>query len=59
VIGALCSPLGPHSENDLLIDLYSGSTLIVIMNGDLALNDDRALSPPLGPYLESDLATDL
>jgi hypothetical protein len=30
VIGALGSPLGPHPESDLEIDLYSGSTPIAI-----------------------------
>jgi hypothetical protein len=30
VIGALSSPLGPRPERDLAIDLYSGSTPIVI-----------------------------
>jgi hypothetical protein len=31
-IGALCSPLGPHPESDLVTDLYSGSTLIANMD---------------------------
>jgi hypothetical protein len=30
VIGALCSPLGPHPESDLETNLCSGSTLIAI-----------------------------
>jgi hypothetical protein len=30
VIGALGSPLGPYPESDLVIDLYSVSTLIAI-----------------------------
>jgi hypothetical protein len=29
-MGALGSPLGPHPESDLEIDLYSGSTPIAI-----------------------------
>jgi hypothetical protein len=32
VIKASCSPLGPHSKSDLVIDLYSVSTSIVIMD---------------------------
>jgi hypothetical protein len=39
VIGALGSPLGPHPESDLPTDLYSGSTLIAIMDGS-----DRRIS---------------
>jgi hypothetical protein len=31
-IGALGSPLGPHLESDLVIDLYSASTLIANMD---------------------------
>jgi hypothetical protein len=31
-IGALASPLGPYPESDLSTDLYSGSTLIAIMD---------------------------
>jgi hypothetical protein len=31
-IGALCSPLEPHPESDLEIDLYSGSTPIANMD---------------------------
>jgi hypothetical protein len=31
-IGAFDSPLGPHIENDLVTDLYSGSTLIANMD---------------------------
>jgi hypothetical protein len=38
-IGALSSPLGPHPESDLPTDLYSGSTLIAIMDGS-----DRRIS---------------
>jgi hypothetical protein len=32
MIGALGSPLGPHPESDLVIDLYSGFTPIANMN---------------------------
>jgi hypothetical protein len=32
VIEALGSRLGPHSESDLITDLYSGSTLIANMD---------------------------
>jgi hypothetical protein len=73
VIGALGPPLGPHLESDLAANLYSVSTLIVIID-----KSDRrvdfihlkkfvtllpaaigALGSPLGPHLESNLATDL
>jgi hypothetical protein len=36
VIGALGSPLGPHSETDLETDLYSGSTPIAIKTSPIA-----------------------
>jgi hypothetical protein len=52
-IGALCSPLGPHLESDLTIDLYSNSTPIANMDvsdhwtpqhiHDLALSGDRGI----------------
>jgi hypothetical protein len=73
VIGALSSPLGPHPESDLEIDLYSGS--IPIANMDMSgyqisfnsLNKSvislsatiRALDSPLGPHPESDLEIDI
>jgi hypothetical protein len=72
-IEALCSPLGPHLESDLVPDLYSGSTRIA--NVDMfgyqisfnSLNKSiislsvviRALGSPLRPHLESDLKTDI
>jgi hypothetical protein len=70
-IRALSSPLGPHPENDLPTDLYSGSTSIAIMNeSDRRISFNLltesaislsatigALGSPLGPYLESDLPT--
>jgi hypothetical protein len=73
MIGALGSPLGPHSKSDLTIDLYSDSTLIAIMdesNHRISLNHlnksmssllavIEALDSPLGPHSESDLLTDL
>jgi hypothetical protein len=69
----LGSPLGPHIESDLAINLYSGSTLIAIMDeSDHQVDFNRlnktvtslsatirALCSPLGPHSESDLATDL
>jgi hypothetical protein len=72
-IGALGSPLAPHPESDLVIDLYSGSTTIANMDESdrqisfNCLNKSvillsvaiRASGPPLGPYPERDLATDL
>jgi hypothetical protein len=36
MIGALGSPLGPHPESDLEIDLYSGSTPIAIKTSLIA-----------------------
>jgi hypothetical protein len=70
---ALSSPLGPHPENDLVTNLYSGSTPIanidesdrrIIFN---LLNKSaislsvviRTLGSPLGPHPERDLAIDL
>jgi hypothetical protein len=35
-IGALGSPLGPHTESDLETDLYSGSTPIAIKTSSIA-----------------------
>jgi hypothetical protein len=72
-IRALDSPLGPHPESDLDIDLYYVSTPIANMDESdcwISLNHLKksatslpevieALSSPLGPYPESDLATDL
>jgi hypothetical protein len=72
-IGALGSPLVPHSESDLVTDLYSDSTLIANMdmsNCQISFNSlnksvisllvvIRALDSPLGPHTESDLETDL
>jgi hypothetical protein len=72
-IGALGSPLGPHPESDLVIDLYSASTPIANMDrsgGQISFNSFnksvislsamiRALGSPLGPHPESDLETDL
>jgi hypothetical protein len=72
-IGALGSPLGPHPESDLATDLYSSSTLIVIIDeSDRRISFNRlkksvtslpamirALGSLLGPHPESDLATDL
>jgi hypothetical protein len=68
-IGALGSPLTPHPESDLEIDLYSGSTPIANMDmSDCQISFNslnksvislsvmiRALGSPLGPHLESDL----
>jgi hypothetical protein len=73
VIRALGSPLGPHPESDLVIDLYSVSTLIANMGRSgcqisfNSLNKStislpvaiEALGFPLGPHSESDLETDL
>jgi hypothetical protein len=73
VIGASVSPLGPHPECDLAIDLYSGSTPIANMDDSghrISFNSLKkftislsaaigALGSPLGPHPESDLATDL
>jgi hypothetical protein len=72
-IGALCYPLGPHQENDLTTDLYSGSTSIANMdesNHWISFNylNKSAISlsaaieasgSPLGHRIERDLATDL
>jgi hypothetical protein len=35
-IGALSSRLGPHTESDLVTDLYSGSTPIAIKTSSIA-----------------------
>jgi hypothetical protein len=73
VIRALGSSLGPHPESDLATDLYSSSTLIVIIDeSDRRISFNRlkksvtslpamirALGSLLGPHPESDLATDL
>jgi hypothetical protein len=72
-IRALGSPLGPHLESDLEIDLYSGSTPIANMDRSgcqISFNSLNksiislsaaigALGSPLGPHLKSDLETDL
>jgi hypothetical protein len=72
-IRALGSPLGPHPESDLVIDLYSGSTPIANMDMfgcQISFNSLNkfiislsavigALGSPLGPHSESDLETDL
>jgi hypothetical protein len=72
-IGALGSPLGPHPENDLHADLYSGSTPIAIMDESdhrisfnlltkfaiLLSATIGASDSPLGPHPERDLATDI
>jgi hypothetical protein len=73
VIGASGSPLGPHPERDLATNLYSGSTLIVIMDESNYLISFNLLNKstisllvvieasgsPLGPRPERDLAIDL
>jgi hypothetical protein len=73
VIGALDSPLGPHSESDLVTYLYSVSTLIANMDRSscqISFNSPNkfvislsavigALDSPLGPHPESDLEIDL
>jgi hypothetical protein len=72
-IGALSSPLGPHPESDLEIDLYSVSIPIANMDRSgyqisfNSLNKSvislsamiRALDSPLGPHPESDLEIDI
>jgi hypothetical protein len=72
-IGALGSSLGPHSESDLVTDLYSGSTPIANMDMSgcqISFNSlnkfvislsaaIRILSSRLGPHPESDLKIDL
>jgi hypothetical protein len=72
-IEVLGSPLGPHPESGLAIDLYSGSTLVANMDESdhrisfNLLNKSvislsvviRALSSPLGAHPERDLVTDL
>jgi hypothetical protein len=72
-IGALGSPLGPHTESDLVTNLYSGSTPIANMDRSgcqISFNSLNksvisfstvigALDSPLGPHPESDLKTDL
>jgi HD-like signal output (HDOD) protein len=69
-IRVLGSPLEPHPESDLAINLYSGSTLIANMDeSDRQINFNnlkksatslssaiRALDSTLGPHPESDLA---
>jgi hypothetical protein len=73
VIRALGSPLGPHPESDLVIDLYSRSTSIANMDMSgcqISFNGLNksvislsavigALGSPLGPHPESDLETNL
>jgi hypothetical protein len=39
MIGASCSPLGPHLERDLVTDLYSGSTPIAIKTSSIVGSD--------------------
>jgi hypothetical protein len=72
-IGALGSPLGPHPESDLEIDLYPGSTPIANMDRSgcqISFNSINksvillsaaieALSSSLGPHPKSDLEIDL
>jgi hypothetical protein len=72
-IGALDSPLGPHSESDLVTDLYSDSTPIANMDrSDCQISFNSlnksvislsvaigALGTPLEPHLKNDLKTDL
>jgi hypothetical protein len=72
-IRALGSPLGPHPESDLVIDLYSVSTPIANMDmfscqiSFNSLNKSTisllavigVLGSPLGPHPESNLETDL
>jgi hypothetical protein len=72
-IGALGSHLVPHSESDLVTDLYSGSTPIANMDMSscqISFNSlnkfvislsamIRALGSLLGPHLESDLEINL
>jgi hypothetical protein len=73
VIRALDSPLGPHPESDLVVDLYTDSTPIANMDKcgcQISFNSlnkfvislsvaIRALGSPLGPHPESDIETDL
>jgi hypothetical protein len=73
VIGALGSPLVPHLERDLAIDLYSASTSKAIIDESdhrISFNNlnkfvtslsavIRASGSPLGPHPERDLAIDL
>jgi hypothetical protein len=72
-IGALSSPLGPHSESDLATNLYSDSTPIAIMDeSDCQISFNLlnksmislstvigASGSTLGSRPERDLATDL
>jgi hypothetical protein len=65
-IGALCSPLEPHPESDLITDPYSGSTLIANMDRSgcqISFNSLNksiislsvaigALGSPLGPFTD-------
>jgi hypothetical protein len=53
VIGALDSPLGPHPESDLVIHLYSVSTLIAIKMSPitgLVLDDFKKSTASLQRY---------
>jgi hypothetical protein len=68
-IGTLCSPLGPHLESNLVIDLYSTSTPIANMDRSgcqISFNSLKksvislsaaigTLGSSLGPHPESDL----
>jgi hypothetical protein len=68
-IGALGSPLEPHPDRDLAIDLYSVSTPIAIIDESdhrISFNSLKkfmtslsaaigTLDSPLGPYLKRDL----
>jgi hypothetical protein len=72
-MGALGSPLGPHTESDLATYLYFGSTPITIMDESdhrISFNYLKksatslpmvigAFGSPLVPHPESDLAIDL
>jgi hypothetical protein len=72
-IGALSSPLQPHSESDLTTYLYSGSTPIAIMDeSDCRISFNclkksatslpamiEAFGSPLEPHSKSDQAIDL
>jgi hypothetical protein len=58
VIGALDSPLGPHSERDIEIDLYSVSTPIAIKMSLIAgsiLDDFKKFTTSLQIYTLADL----
>jgi hypothetical protein len=72
-IGALGSPLVPHPESDIVIDIYSGFTPIANMDRSgyqISFNSLNksvislsaaigAFGSPLGPNPESDLEKDL